>query len=256
MLVLYTMSGFCGSTTGTGRSPPPIFMAGRGSSVIFRQLIPPSSERYTPNPLSVAYPLPSSLVANVAYSRCGSLAEIATLICTRSFGRPFVSGFQVVPPSVDLKSPPFVRRIIVVIFPWSQPLIPQRCIHDLRILWIDDNVGAAGIFILVQNLFPGFAAIGRAKNPALCIGAVRMSEHCREQPVRILVDRRQSRESAGRRAGQDASRFFPHRLTDRYHRRRKDRADAVLRRWRHIQHCYRRERPRLRRSTAYPAHRK
>ena len=36
----------------------------------------------------------------------GWLAAIATLTCVRLAGRPLVSGCQVLPPSVDLKSPP------------------------------------------------------------------------------------------------------------------------------------------------------
>src|ERR1700730_6562595 len=105
MLALYTTSGFLGSTRGTGRSPPPIRIAGRGSLVAVCQLSPASSERYTPRPAPEPYS-PFSVVATVAYSRLGWLAAIATLICVRLLGRPFFNACQLFPPSVDLKRPP------------------------------------------------------------------------------------------------------------------------------------------------------
>src|ERR1700738_512487 len=46
------------------------------------------------------------MVESVAYSRRGSLVATATSICTRFSGSPFLSCFHVVPPSVDLNSPP------------------------------------------------------------------------------------------------------------------------------------------------------
>jgi len=48
--VLYTTSGFDGSTLMIGRSPPPMRRAGRGSEVMRVQLSPASSERNTPRP--------------------------------------------------------------------------------------------------------------------------------------------------------------------------------------------------------------
>src|SRR5579862_3225786 len=49
----------------------------------------------------------SRTVATVAYNRCESLGAIATYACDTS-GRPPVSFRQFLPPSVDLKIPPFV----------------------------------------------------------------------------------------------------------------------------------------------------
>src|SRR5713226_2074247 len=107
MPVLYTTSAFLGSTLAIGKSPPPIFIAGRGSLVMRLQLSPPSSERKKPSPSSDAYVV-GLVVATVAYKRLDWLGAIATLICTRSSGNPFVSFRQVLPPSVDLKSPPVI----------------------------------------------------------------------------------------------------------------------------------------------------
>src|SRR5215831_13485960 len=105
MLALYTRSGLVGSTRTTARSPPPIRNAGRGSVVMRVQLSPLSSERNTPSPLADEYP-PGSVVATLAYRRCGSDDAMAMLICARLAGRPAVMRLQVVPPSVDLNRPP------------------------------------------------------------------------------------------------------------------------------------------------------
>src|SRR6185437_16342267 len=87
----------------TGRSPPPIRVAGRGSLVTWRQLAPASSDRYIPtSPLGAPGPLDTD-----AYRTFGSLGAIRNNACWTG-GNPWVSFFQVLPPSVDLKMPPSV----------------------------------------------------------------------------------------------------------------------------------------------------
>src|ERR1035437_268526 len=98
-LATITMSAFFGLTTGTGRSPPPMRPAGRLSVVARVQVSPASSDRKMPT----ACP-----VATVAYKRRGSLGAAAMSACVTPSGSPFVSGFHVLPPSVDLKMPPLV----------------------------------------------------------------------------------------------------------------------------------------------------
>ena len=79
--------------------------AGRGSCVTRAQFSPPSSERKNPSPSAEEYS-PGAVVPTVAYSRRGALGAMAMLICARSLGSPAASGFQVLPPSLDLNSPP------------------------------------------------------------------------------------------------------------------------------------------------------
>ena len=73
--------------------------AARVSSVILVHEAPASSDRYRP----VRWP-----VATAEKIRLGRLGAIAKFTCVTPWGRPLVSGFQVVPPSIDLNIPPFV----------------------------------------------------------------------------------------------------------------------------------------------------
>ena len=50
---------------------------------------------------------------------------------------------------------------------------------------IESNVDAAGIFVFVQNFFPGLAAVGRAEDSALRVRTVRMPERRHKNDVRI-----------------------------------------------------------------------
>ena len=178
MLVLYTISGFFGSTTGTGRSPPPIFMAGRGSSVIFRQL----ASRHRQNGRLLAlyrwHSRPSSVVANVAYRRCGSLAAIGNINLHQILGQAIR---QWLPCAClrrsDLNRPPFVPA-----YSLSSSHGPSRSFHSDAYT----TCGSLGsittseppvLSSLYKTLLPGFAAIGRAENPSLGIGAVGMPQH-------------------------------------------------------------------------------
>src|SRR5215469_11428151 len=126
------------------RSPPPIRSAGRGSVVILTQLSPASSVRKTPSPAAEEYS-PGSFVPTMAYSRRGSLGATAMLTCARSGGSPFVSFFQVLPPSA---------------------------IDDLRVGRVGGDGGAASILILVKNAVPGAAGIECAIDATLGVRAV------------------------------------------------------------------------------------
>src|SRR3954451_3384934 len=99
------MSGLLGSTFGIGRSPPPISITGRASSVIRVHDAPASSDRKKPIPLPLMYSL-GSVVFTTAYSRRGLLGATSTSTCERFAGSPFLSCVHVLPPSVDLNRPP------------------------------------------------------------------------------------------------------------------------------------------------------
>src|ERR1017187_7118984 len=107
MLVLYSVSGSLGSTIISGASPPPILASGLPSSVISCQLSPASSERYNPMPDPVPYSF-ASVVPTATYITLGAEGARAIWACAMFLGKSFVSFFHVVPPSVDLKTPPFV----------------------------------------------------------------------------------------------------------------------------------------------------
>src|SRR6266566_3490874 len=64
--------------------------------------------------------------------------------------------------------------------------LPQRGENDVRICGIEGDVDPAGVLILIENLFPGFAAVKRTKNAALSIWTVRMAKRGDENAVRIL----------------------------------------------------------------------
>src|SRR5206468_684287 len=53
--------------------------------------------------------------------------------------------------------------------PWLSSRLPKRCEHDVRIMRIENDVDAAGVFIFRQNFRPRLAAIGRAKDSTLLI---------------------------------------------------------------------------------------
>ena len=61
----------------------------------------------------------------------------------------------------------------------------MRRVDDLGILWIDRDVGAAGVFVLVEDPGPVLAAVVRAENAALFARPVGMAEHGGEHAVGI-----------------------------------------------------------------------
>src|SRR2546422_10960557 len=62
---------------------------------------------------------------------------------------------------------------------------PHRGEQDMRILRIENNVDSAGAVIEIENFFPRFAAIARAEDAALRVGAVGMAEGSDEGDIRI-----------------------------------------------------------------------
>src|SRR6185312_4480123 len=64
-------------------------------------------------------------------------------------------------------------------------LLPERSVNDVRILWIDANVVAAHVLILVKHLLESLAAISRAEYSALRIRTVGMAKRSDEEPIRI-----------------------------------------------------------------------
>src|SRR5690348_16426708 len=95
MFVTRILSGSLGKTIGAASSTRPVT---RLSVVLRVQVSPASSERKIPELLEAPM---------VAYRRCGLLGAIASSAWLNPSGIPFIIGFQVVPPSVDLKIPPF-----------------------------------------------------------------------------------------------------------------------------------------------------
>src|SRR5207302_5048438 len=53
---------------------------------------------------------------------------------------------------------------------------PHRGKKNVRILRIEDHVDGAGAIVKIENLLPGLAAVARAKNPAIRVGAVGVAE--------------------------------------------------------------------------------
>src|SRR5262245_59946390 len=110
------MSKFLGSTVGDSSLRR---ASGRISVVVLVQFSPASSERKMPAP---------RWLLMTAYRRWGLLGATAISASTTpsgSAGKPFVSLFQVVPPSVDLKMPPVVPDHA----PFSQG--PCRASHNV-----------------------------------------------------------------------------------------------------------------------------
>src|SRR5215469_11486049 len=64
----------------------------------------------------------------------------------------------------------------VVQAPRSPPCLPQRRKNDIRIVRIKRDVDPTRVFVLIKNLLPSLAAIGRAENSALRIRPIRMPQ--------------------------------------------------------------------------------
>src|SRR6185312_955063 len=70
--------------------------------------------------------------------------------------------------------------------PWRPARGPHVGIDDLRIGGIEGEIDTAGVLILIQNFRPALTAVGRAKDSALGVGAVRVAEHSGEYAVGIV----------------------------------------------------------------------
>jgi hypothetical protein len=64
-------------------------------------------------------------------------------------------------------------------------LRPERCVDDIRIARVEQHFVGAGVVVLEQHLREGPSAIGGAKNAALGVRAVRVTEDCNEEPVGV-----------------------------------------------------------------------
>src|ERR1039458_6799317 len=70
--------------------------------------------------------------------------------------------------------------------PGGLPRGPQHGIHSLRVGWIEGQVHGAGVLVLEDHVLPRRAAIDRAEDAPLGIGAVGMAEHRREDALRVM----------------------------------------------------------------------
>ena len=98
-------------------------------------------------------------------------------------GRPLVSGFQLVPPSVDLNIPPPVpdRRHS----PTALTLFPHRRVDDVGVGRIDVDVVPAGVLVLVQDLLECASAVGGPEDASFLVRTIRVTECRDEQAIRI-----------------------------------------------------------------------
>ena len=63
--------------------------------------------------------------------------------------------------------------------------LPQCGVNNAGISGIEYHINGAGIVVLIQDLLPGFATVGRAENTPLCIRAPRVSQGRDQNDVRI-----------------------------------------------------------------------
>src|SRR5256884_440965 len=93
----------------------------------------------------------------------------------RAFGEPFA--FQALPRrALVIRTVEAVFRAAAVERPGRAPAFPHRGKKNVRILRIEDHVDGAGAIVKIENLLPGLAAVARAKNPAIRVGAVGVAE--------------------------------------------------------------------------------
>ena len=75
--------------------------------------------------------------------------------------------------------------VAVAVFPWALARFPKCGVEHVRILGIHFDVRAACVLIPVEDFFPGDAAVGGAKDSALFVWAVGMTEHGGEYAIWI-----------------------------------------------------------------------
>ena len=63
------------------------------------------------------------------------------------------------------------------VFPGTLPRCPEDGIDGLGLRRIERQRDGTRVFVLVKHLLPGFAAVGRAKDTALGVCTVRVTEH-------------------------------------------------------------------------------
>src|SRR6266581_9728758 len=67
---------------------------------------------------------------------------------------------------------------------WSAGL-PQRGVNRLRVSWLERNVNRAGVLVMEENFLPVRPAVFGAKDAALLVRAIRVSQHRHKNSVRI-----------------------------------------------------------------------
>src|SRR4029079_3436094 len=77
------------------------------------------------------------------------------------------------------------RTLPRAVLPRSLSRRPKICVDDFRIAWIESERDGSGVLVLIKNLLPRFATIGRTKHAALFVGAVRMTERSDVNEIRI-----------------------------------------------------------------------
>src|ERR1035437_11069465 len=76
--------------------------------------------------------------------------------------------------------------VLVAVFPRAKARLPQRCVDHIRMRGIDEHIGAAGVCILVEHLYPVLPAVGGAVDATLLVGAVGMTEHRGKKAVGVV----------------------------------------------------------------------
>ena len=174
-----------------GRSPPPIRARGRGVGRA-RAAAAGTADREEPVVAAIGRLVDHRSARHRADGgvrdtwrrrSSGCSAQIVRFAC-RTCGSPCVSGFHVVPPSVDLKMPAAgaaeSRALDETLL-----LLPERGIHDVRIARIDPHVVAARVLVLVEHLLERPAAVRGSEDAALRVRPVGMAERRDEDPVRV-----------------------------------------------------------------------
>src|SRR5205807_6767642 len=61
------------------------------------------------------------------------------------------------------------------VFPWAFARLPQGGVSDVGVAGIDLHVGAADVFVAIENFGESLATISRTKNAALLVGTIGMA---------------------------------------------------------------------------------
>ncbi len=69
--------------------------------------------------------------------------------------------------------------------PGLAPHLVERRVNDAGVPGIEHHIDCAGVFVLVEHLLPGLAAIGSAEDAALRVRSPGVSESCDESDVGI-----------------------------------------------------------------------
>src|SRR5262249_25967144 len=67
-------------------------------------------------------------------------------------------------------------RAAAVHAPGRAPRLPQRGKNHVRIIGIEREINAAGVFVLVENFAPGLTAVSGAEDAAFGVGAIGVAE--------------------------------------------------------------------------------